>query len=93
VDSAVLRLRLRERPAVDVGDIDALFRVIKAGFLQPRKKLSNALPGGLAAMGRPIERDDALAALAAAGVSPDLRAEALTLTEWLAIYEQLVADS
>jgi 16S rRNA (adenine1518-N6/adenine1519-N6)-dimethyltransferase len=93
VDSAVLRLRLRERPAVDVGDIDALFRVIKAGFLQPRKKLSNALPGGLAAMGRPIERDDALAALAAAGVSPDLRAESLTLAEWLAIYEQLVADS
>jgi 16S rRNA (adenine1518-N6/adenine1519-N6)-dimethyltransferase len=93
VDSAVLRLRLRERLAVDVGDIDALFRVIKAGFLQPRKKLSNALPGGLAAMGRPIERDDALAALAAAGVSPDLRAEALTLAEWVAIYEQLVADS
>lgn len=91
VDSAVLRLRLYERPAANVDDIDALFRVIKAGFLQPRKKLSNALPGGLAAMGRPIERDAALAALAAAGVSPDHRAEALTLAEWLAVYRQLTA--
>ncbi|MBC8076546.1 MAG: 16S rRNA (adenine(1518)-N(6)/adenine(1519)-N(6))-dimethyltransferase RsmA [Chloroflexales bacterium] len=89
VDSAVLRLRLYERPAADVDDIDALFRVIKAGFLQPRKKLSNALPGGLAAMGRAIERDAALAALAAAGVSPDHRAEALTLAEWVAVYKQL----
>ena len=93
VDSAVLRLRLYERPAADVDDIDALFRVIKAGFLQPRKKLANALPGGLAAMGNPIGRDTALATLEAVGVSPDRRAETLALAEWVAIYKQLAAIS
>lgn len=93
VDSAVLRLRLYERPAADVDDINALFRVIKAGFLQPRKKLSNALPGGLAAMGSDTPRDAALTALAAAGVSPDRRAETLSLPEWVAVYKQLAASS
>jgi 16S rRNA (adenine1518-N6/adenine1519-N6)-dimethyltransferase len=74
---------------VEVDNIDALFRVIKAGFLQPRKKLSNALPGGLAAIGRPVERAAALAALEAAGVRPDGRAETITLEEWARVYHAL----
>lgn len=89
VDSAILRLRTRPTPAVAVDDIDALFRVIKAAFLQPRKKLSNALPGGLAAMGRRLPREVAVAALEAAGVSPDRRAETVTLDEWARVYEHL----
>jgi 16S rRNA (adenine1518-N6/adenine1519-N6)-dimethyltransferase len=90
VDSAVLRLRMRPQPAVDV-DITALLRLIKAGFLQARKKLSNALPTGLAAMGARIEKERAIAALAAAGVDPNRRAETLTLEEWVRVYEQVHA--
>jgi len=89
VDSAVLRLRVRARPAVDVDDVDALMRIIKAGFLQGRKKLSNALPGGLAAMGAPIPKERALAALQAAGVDPGRRAETVTLEEWAGVYRNL----
>jgi 16S rRNA (adenine1518-N6/adenine1519-N6)-dimethyltransferase len=88
VDSAVLRLRVRPRPAVDA-DVDALMRVIKAGFLQARKKLSNALPTGLAAMGVKIDKGRALDALAAAGVDPGRRAETVTLEEWVGIYRAL----
>jgi 16S rRNA (adenine1518-N6/adenine1519-N6)-dimethyltransferase len=93
VDSAVLRLQRRAQLAVDVDDIDAFFRVIKAGFLQARKKLSNSLPGGLAAMGQPLARDLAMAALTTAGVSPERRAETVTLEEWAAVYRALQQKS
>ncbi len=91
VDSAILRLRIYDTPEVAVDDIAALFRVIKAGFLQPRKKLANALPTGLAAMGQPVERSTAIAALTTAGVSPDRRAETVTLAEWASVYHVLRA--
>ncbi len=91
VDSAILRLQIYNAPAVAVNDIDALFRVIKAGFFQPRKKLANALPTGLAAMGQPVDRSMVIAALTAAGVSPDQRSETVTLAEWASIYQALQA--
>ncbi len=91
VTSAIVRLRLFDKPAVDVDNIDAFFRIIKAGFLQSRKKLSNALPSGLAAMGQPRERADVLAALDAAGVAAERRAETLTLNEWAAVYRALAS--
>jgi 16S rRNA (adenine1518-N6/adenine1519-N6)-dimethyltransferase len=90
VDSAVLRLRMRPQPAVEV-EIRPLLRLIKAGFLQARKKLSNALPTGLAAMGVRIDKLHAVAALEAAGVDPNRRAETVTLEEWVRVYQQLHA--
>jgi 16S rRNA (adenine1518-N6/adenine1519-N6)-dimethyltransferase len=89
VDSAVLRLRVRERPAVDAADPEALMRVIKAGFLHARKQLGNALPSGLVAMGIPADKARALSALDAAGVAPSRRAETVTLEEWAVIYTAL----
>ncbi len=89
VDSAVLRLRRREALLVDVGDVDALFRVVKAGFLHARKKLGNSLPNGLAAMGIGVGKERAIAALERCGVDPSRRAETLTLAEWAAVYQEL----
>jgi 16S rRNA (adenine1518-N6/adenine1519-N6)-dimethyltransferase len=89
VDSAVLRLRRRPQPAVAVDSVERLFRVIKAGFLQPRKQLGNALPGGLAALGVKLGRDAAQAALQVANINPMRRAETLTLAEWAALYTAL----
>jgi len=90
VDSAVLRLRVRPQPVVDI-DVDALMRLIKSGFLQARKKLSNALPTGLAAMGARVEKARVVAALEAAGVDPNRRAETVTLAEWARVYHELFA--
>jgi 16S rRNA (adenine1518-N6/adenine1519-N6)-dimethyltransferase len=92
VDSAVLRMRRRPALAVDVDSVDGLFRVIKGGFLQPRKQLGNALPGGLAALGVKITRERALEALAAAGVDSSRRAETLTLAEWAGVYRALAGE-
>jgi 16S rRNA (adenine1518-N6/adenine1519-N6)-dimethyltransferase len=77
VDSAVVRLDVRSEPAVTVGDVDAFFRVVKAGFSQKRKQLRNSLSAGL-----PIDNDSVEAALTQAGIDPKRRAETLTMEEW-----------
>ena len=45
VSSTVLRLVIRERPAVSVRDETLFFRVVRAAFQQRRKMLHNALSG------------------------------------------------
>jgi 16S rRNA (adenine1518-N6/adenine1519-N6)-dimethyltransferase len=89
VDSAVLRLRRREQPPANVEDVEAVMRVIKAGFLHARKMLANALPGGLTAMGRRVERDTVLAALERANIDAQRRAETLSFAEWVRVYQEL----
>ncbi len=89
VDTAILRLQHRADPPVQVDDVDALFRIIKAGFLQSRKKLGNALPTGLAAMGERVSRETAQAALARAGVDAGRRAETLSIAEWARVYWEI----
>ena len=80
VDSAILRLRVRPAPAAP--DPEALMQLIKAGFLHPRKQLGNAFPAGIAALHLPYTKEQALAALHAAGVAAQRRAETVTLDEW-----------
>ncbi|MFA5317486.1 MAG: 16S rRNA (adenine(1518)-N(6)/adenine(1519)-N(6))-dimethyltransferase RsmA, partial [Dehalococcoidales bacterium] len=47
VDSALLRLDIRSRPKVAVGDPDRFFGLLRAGFSSPRKQLVNSLSGSL----------------------------------------------
>ncbi|MGQ9927212.1 MAG: 16S rRNA (adenine(1518)-N(6)/adenine(1519)-N(6))-dimethyltransferase RsmA [Chloroflexaceae bacterium] len=89
VDSAVLRLRRRDVLPVEVADVQALFRVIKAGFLHPRKQLGNTLVSGLTALGIKVSRAQALVALERAGIAPTRRAETVTLAEWAALTHAL----
>ncbi len=77
VDSAVVRLDVRPQPSVAVEEVEAFFRVVKAGFSQKRKQLRNALSGGLQ-----MENEAVDDALARAGIDPKRRAETLTLEEW-----------
>lgn len=67
-------------------------KLIKAGFLQARKKLANALPTGLASMHIQLPKAQALAALETAGIDPNRRAETLTLQEWVRLYHALYAS-
>lgn len=83
VDSAVIRLTVRKTPPVDVKDEKLMFRLIRAGFGQRRKTLSNSLSSAVP------DRDRLRAALEAAGVSPTARAEELTLAQFAAIADAL----
>jgi len=51
--------------------------VVKAGFSAKRKKLRSSLSGGLG-----ISKPDAEELLTGAGISPDARAEHLSLEQW-----------
>ena len=78
VDSAVLRLRRRNEPAIPPGDgREPFYRVVQAGFRQRRKQVHNGLSREL-----PVEREEVEAALAGCGVTPDRRPQTLTLDEW-----------
>ncbi len=83
VDSAILRLEIRDKPAVDV-DRERLFEIARAGFSAPRKQLRNALSGGL---GLPPATITPL--LEEAGIDPQRRAETLTLEEWARLARML----
>ncbi|MGN1383371.1 MAG: 16S rRNA (adenine(1518)-N(6)/adenine(1519)-N(6))-dimethyltransferase RsmA [Eubacterium sp.] len=76
VDSAVLRLDVRSKPAVDVKDEAMFFRCVKAGFSQRRKTLLNSLM----TMGE--SRDRIRGALERAEIDPRRRAETLSLEEF-----------
>ena len=76
VDSAFVVLPLREKPAVDVKDREMFFRVANAAFALRRKTMVN----NLCATFR-VERAQALAWMAAAGLDEKIRGEKLTLEE------------
>jgi 16S rRNA (adenine1518-N6/adenine1519-N6)-dimethyltransferase len=80
VDSAVVVLDVLSSPAVPVDDVDQFFRVVKAGFSQKRKQLRNSLSGGLRLTNPQVD-----ALLAQAGITPQRRAETLSLPEWGAL--------
>ncbi|MGI8659306.1 MAG: 16S rRNA (adenine(1518)-N(6)/adenine(1519)-N(6))-dimethyltransferase RsmA [Candidatus Limnocylindria bacterium] len=85
VDSAILRLRRREAPAVPVGDgRDPFYRVVQAGFRQRRKQVHNGLTREL-----PVERDEVEAALDACGVDPERRPQTLSVDEWRCLTDQI----
>lgn len=85
VDSAVLRLRTRERPAVAVGPgREPFYRVVQAGFRQRRKQVHNGLSREL-----PVEREVVEAALSRCGVDPERRPQTLTVDEWACLAADL----
>jgi 16S rRNA (adenine1518-N6/adenine1519-N6)-dimethyltransferase len=77
VDSQVIILRTRKAPLVSSKDEAAFFRMIKAGFSAKRKKLRSSLAGGLG-----IEKSNVELLLNKTGISPDLRAEDLSIELW-----------
>jgi 16S rRNA (adenine1518-N6/adenine1519-N6)-dimethyltransferase len=81
VDSALVALDVRPRPAVDVDDLDRFFRFVESIFQFRRKQLGGAL-GRLAGAGS----STAAARLDALGIDPTRRAQTLTLPEWEALY-------
>ena len=77
VESAVIRLEVRDTPAVSVADEDFYFRIIKAAFSQRRKTLLNCLASNF-----PVTKADAAALLAGAGVPANARGEELSLEDF-----------
>jgi 16S rRNA (adenine1518-N6/adenine1519-N6)-dimethyltransferase len=77
VDSAVLRLERRREPLLPGVSAEEFFGVARAGFHQPRKQLRNSLAAGLK-----VSPEQAAGWLTDSGISPQRRAETLSMEEW-----------
>ena len=84
VDSTVIRLDIREYPAVEVSDEKKFFRMVKAAFAQRRKTALNSISSGMG-----ISKTQVADALRASGLEENVRAEKLTMDELATLCENL----
>ena len=84
VDSALLRLEMRETRAVPAEREEAFLNLIQVAFRMRRKTLANNLTAGLS-----LSRTDALRVLEAAGLDERVRGETLTLADFERLAEAL----
>ncbi|MGX6446306.1 16S rRNA (adenine(1518)-N(6)/adenine(1519)-N(6))-dimethyltransferase RsmA [Neobacillus sp. K501] len=87
VDSAVIRLTRREKPAVTVKDENFFFQVTRSSFAQRRKTLLNNLTSQLPDGKQ--KKEDILKALSAAEIDPTRRGETLSLEEFGRLSDEL----
>lgn len=77
VDSQVVVMERREQPLVPAEQQKAFFRLVKAGFSERRKKLRSSLSGGLG-----LDKQAVDELLANAQLSPEARAQELSIEDW-----------
>jgi len=82
VDSAILKIKIYDKPCLDIEDIDGFFNLVRAGFTASRKQLPNSLAQGLK-----CEKEEAVSMLEEAQIDLKRRAETLTLEEWGKLWE------
>ena len=87
VDSACVVLDVRERPAVNVPDLDSFFRLVEAVFQFRRKQLGGAL-GRISGIGS----TSAATKLRDVGIDPERRPQTLNLQEWEMVYRVFNAE-
>jgi 16S rRNA (adenine1518-N6/adenine1519-N6)-dimethyltransferase len=84
VDSAILRIDLKDEVPLTTQERDGFFRLVQAGFSERRKQLHNSLAHGL------NRKDmDVQAWLLAANIDPSRRAETLSIEEWLQLWHEM----
>jgi len=80
VDSAIIKIIPTKRGKVirGSGKVDLFFRIVKAGFSQPRKQLANNLSKKLE-----LNKEEIKSWLLKNNIQPNRRAETLTIKDWL----------
>lgn len=84
VDSAVIRLKTRKKPAVKIANEQHFFKIVKAAFSQRRKTAINCLSNGLG-----IPKDEISKALNTIGKNEKSRTENFTMEEFARLSELL----
>ena len=84
VDSALLKLTMREKPKVAVENEPLFFNVVRTAFRTRRKMLKNSLARGRFASGEVLG-----AIFEELGIAPQRRAETLDITEFAALANAL----
>ena len=80
VDSALLKLTMRDNPKVTVENEEFFFKVVRTAFRTRRKMLKNSLVGSRLTSAKVLET-----ALEELGIAPERRPETLDITEFAAL--------
>ena len=86
VESQVVKLAVREKPAVEVGNEDLMFKIIKSAFGQRRKTLLNALSKSPYIS---VEKEKIAKAIESRGLDAAVRGERLTLEDFAYIADNI----
>jgi 16S rRNA (adenine1518-N6/adenine1519-N6)-dimethyltransferase len=81
VDSQIIRIAPKTSPSFEA-DTDIFFRLVRAGFSEKRKKLSNALSGGLH-----LDKEETKELLDDATIDQNVRAQELAMDDWERLYK------
>lgn len=82
VDSQIIQIKRRAEPLFPDVDTKKFFQIVRAGFSEKRKKLRSSLSGGLQ-----ISKQQVDELLVSANISPDARAQELSLNEWYKLHK------
>ncbi len=88
VTSSVIRVDLRPLPLIDVSRREQFFRILRAGFSAPRKRLRNSLAQGLDQPAAAVE-----ARIVAAGLDPAARPGELSVADWIRLADEIRVPS
>lgn len=86
VDSAILQLKVRQKPQHQVENEELMFKVIRASFAQRRKTIFNNLINNLAGKENKAEIE---AVLTKSNIDPQRRAETLSLADFVKLSNNL----
>lgn len=84
VDSAVIQLKIRKKPPIEVADEKKFFKFVKACFAQRRKTLVNTVSNTLG-----VNKDDLRKILAEENISETVRSEQLTIEQLAKISQKI----
>lgn len=84
VDSAVMRLAVREQPEFLIKDEKFFFKMVKAAFAQRRKTAQNGISAGLG-----LPKEQVAQALKNIGLRADVRAEKMTMADLSSLADRL----
>ncbi len=87
VDSCVIRLEIRKDPQYDIMDEKLFFSLVKSGFSQRRKAISNSLLAGAG-----ISKESLLKAITSAGLKPNDRIEALDMLKLCTLSNEILKE-
>lgn len=90
VGSAVIKLTKLSKPSVTTQDEDLMFKLIRGAFAQRRKTFINSLTGS---QQLDWDKESILAAMATIGLDPRIRGERLTLEQFAALGDALIAQN
>lgn len=88
VESAVLKLQVRQMPPVEVADEQLFFRIVRVSFAQRRKTLFNNLTRQISFTGIETEaanKERWMSLLNQAGIDPNRRGESLSIEEFASL--------